>query len=241
LDEITQKKIFIHIPKNAGSTIQSAEALQGKIVNISPEIQRDDNYAKEVLDHVAFFPISDNEQESIPADEILQQHCRWLDLNPAITKKYNSFAVIRNPWARVASRYFYALKESMSGLKVAVDVSSFESFIGERHYWGNKPYMWHSAIRGWYCAADYVTDLNGNLVCDMLSFENLDTELCEYFSLESPPPRQNITGVGAGKYANIYTKDTIQIIADWYKKDIEMFGYDFDTGPTKNTWKEIVI
>ncbi len=36
---------------------------------------------------------------------------------------------------------------------------------------------------------------------------------------------------------DLYTPETIKIIADWYKADIDMFGYDFDGGPTKNIWR----
>ena len=46
----------------------------------------------------------------------------------------------------------------------------------------------------------------------------------------------NVTALNSGTYRDIYTNETIQIIADWYKKDIETWGYDFDTGPTKNYW-----
>lgn len=221
------KKLFIHIPKNAGSTIGNAESLKNKIVNISPKIQRYPGYSKAVLDNVRVSP----------DDHILQEHSRWVDLNPDITLKYTSFAVIRNPWSRVASRYFYALHNLSEGQTVAVDTSSFEAFIAERHYWSSKPYIWHSATRGWNPALDYVTNERGELVCDMLPFENLDESLCKYFGLLAPPMRYNVTGVGEGKYMDIYNRDTINIIGDWYSRDIEMFGYDFDSGPKKNYWK----
>ena len=222
------KKIFIHIPKNAGCTINMSEDLSNKIISSSSIVHQNKDYSKNVFDNVRI----------LPEDEVLLDHARWIDLDPNITKKYKSFSVIRNPWARAASRYFYALKNYKEGHPVPVNVSSFEAFIEERHYWIQKPYMWHSATRGWYCALDYVTDSDGKLVCDMLSFENLDSDLCDFFALQSPPKRRNITGLGDGKYRDIYNKKTIQIIADWYKKDIDMFGYDFDTGPTKNVWKK---
>ena len=87
-----QKKIFIHIPKNAGSTIYSAESLRNNIVHISPEIQKHKNYAKEVLDNVGTFSDqSNNEVFSIPEYEISQQHSRWIDLDTSATQKYSSF------------------------------------------------------------------------------------------------------------------------------------------------------
>jgi hypothetical protein len=39
-------------------------------------------------------------------------------------------------------------------------------------------------------------------------------------------------------YKDLYTDKTIQIIADWYKKDIDHWGYDFDSSATKNYWAE---
>lgn len=207
------KKLFIHIPKNAGTTIHSADFLRSKIILALPDIHRDKNNPKSI------------------------HHARWIDLDSNVTKNYKSFSIIRNPWSRVASRYFYALNNYNQGYDVPVDISSFEAFIETRHVWKNKPYMWHSATRGWYPAVDYVTNSNGILMCEMLPFENLDKSLCAYFSLQFPPVRYNVNTIKPGKYIDIYNRDTINIIGDWYSQDIEMFGYDFGSGPTKNYWK----
>ena len=47
---------------------------------------------------------------------------------------------------------------------------------------------------------------------------------------------RNVTALNTGTYKDLYTPETIQIIADWYKDDIEFWGFDFDGGPTKNFW-----
>lgn len=49
---------------------------------------------------------------------------------------------------------------------------------------------------------------------------------------------RNVTGLNQGIYQDIYTKETIQIVADWYKEDIDFFGFDFDGAATKNTWSK---
>ena len=46
---------------------------------------------------------------------------------------------------------------------------------------------------------------------------------------------RNVTAVNQGTYRDVYNDKTIQTVADWYKKDIEHWGYDFDSGPTRNT------
>ena len=49
---------------------------------------------------------------------------------------------------------------------------------------------------------------------------------------------RNVTALNKGTYKDLYTPETIQIVADWYQKDIDTWGYDFDTGPTRNFWNQ---
>jgi|TARA_B100000085_G_scaffold117582_1_gene107098 hypothetical protein len=221
-------KVFIHIPKNAGMTIRRSDALRDKIMWAGPQVHKSSNYTAAVKSHM----------DSI-GDHHGYEHARWRDLNPSIVNANGSFAVIRNPWDRVVSRYFFAKKVIEVEKKEPVGkhkVDSFEHFLEERFEWGDMKYMWHRAIRGWYPAYDYVTDKEGNIKPDILRFENLNSDLCFYFNIPEMTRARNVTALNPGTYKDLYTPETIQIVADWYAKDIETFGYDFDTGPTKNYW-----
>lgn len=223
------RKLFIHIPKNAGMTIRKSPLLATKIQPATKEFHKSPAYSNAVKatmdrngDHHGF------------------EHARWIDVNPEITANVTAFAVIRNPWDRVVSRYFFAKKviEVEKNAPVGyADISSFEAFLEERHKWGKLQYMWHRAIRGWYPAYDHVTDADGKIRCDMMRFENLNEDLCKYFNLTEMSRARNVTDLNKGSYKDLYTPATIQIVADWYKKDIDTWGYDFDSGPTKNYWR----
>lgn len=91
-------------------------------------------------------------------------------------------------------------------------------------------------IRGWQPAYEYVTDNKNAIRCDMLRFENYNEDVCEYFNLPKMSRARNVTALNAGSYKDVYTTKTIQMVADWYKIDIDTWGYDFDSGPTKNYW-----
>ena len=75
-----------------------------------------------------------------------------------------------------------------------------------------------------------------NLKADILSFENYEEDTNKYFKLNQKIPERNVSNKSKKDYRDFYTKQTIQIIADWYKKDIDYFGFDFDTGATKSLW-----
>lgn len=175
------------------------------------------------------------------------EHARWRDWRQNIKDQMQAVAIVRNPWDRVCSRYMFARKIILhEGTQPAsyADISSFEAFLEERHKWGGEEYMWHRAVRGWYNAYDHVSDEEGNNRCDILRFENYNDDVKQYFGLLANPEARNITRVPNDKgntgygtsYRDIYTKDTIQIIADWYKKDIDYWGFDFDSGATRNYW-----
>lgn len=224
------QRIFIHIPKNAGLTIRRSSLLRPMIIMASPPVHKSPEYTAAVLETMN----ANNDHHGF-------EHARWRDLNPVYTARHRCFAVIRNPWDRVVSRYFFA-KKVMEVEKNAApdyaDVSSFEAFLDERFKWGGKEYMWHRAVRGWYPAFDHVADEMGQVQCDMIRFENLNEDLCKYFNVLAMTEARNVTGLNKGSYKDLYTDKTRQIVADWYSKDIEYWGYDFDTGPTRNYWNQ---
>ena len=218
---------FIHIPKNGGMTIRRSPLVKVGISVSGNHISQD--YTRRL--HKKMKETNDH-----PGDE----HARYRDLNPALWLRYKPFAIVRNPWDRVVSRYFFAKKVIEVEKKVGpsyADVSSFESFLEERHKWGNEEFMWHRAVRGWYPAFDHVYDpISKTIPADILRFENYDEDFQNYFGVKEKPKPRNVTALNKGSYRDMYTPQTIQIVADWYVKDIECWGYDFDTGPTRNTW-----
>ena len=227
------KRLFVHIPKNAGMTIRRSPQLRDKIILSTPAVHKNQAYTNGVL----------NQMNKI-GDHHGFEHARWRDLNPAMTSGHDAFAIVRNPWDRVASRYFFAQKviyheedSDHYGEEDYCDCSSFEAFLEERHKWGGMKYMWHRAIRGWYPAYDYVTNKQGKIKCDILRFEDLDNELKRYFKIPTMSGPRNVTGINKGSYQDIYTDETIQIVADWYKQDIDTWGFDFDTPAQKNYWR----
>ena len=224
-------KLFIHIPKCAGMTVRRSPMLSDKIIVAGPSAHKSPEYTLAVK----------SQMDSI-GDHHGYEHARWRDIKPEIQKSYKAFAIARNPWDRVVSRYFFAKKVIEVEKKEPVGkhkIDSFEHFLEERDEWGGVPYMWHRAIRGWYPASDHVTDEDGNLKCDMMRFEKLNEDLCAYFGLLSMSRARNVTALNKGTYQDLYTPKTIQLIADWYKDDIDLFGYDFDTGARKNHWNKL--
>lgn len=224
---LNQKKIFIHIPKCAGMSIRRSLQLSGRILPVSTDRLKSKEYSKALI----------SKMNQI-GDHHGSEHARLRDVRTDLREKHDAFAIIRNPWDRVASRYYFAKQVIEKERKYSEDkhdISSFEAFLEERHTWGNEQFMWHRAIRGWYPCYDYLINEEGKVDVDVLSFEKLDENICEYFKLKKPSRKRNVTSVRNLPIEKLYTQKTIDIVADWYKKDIDFFGYDFGTGPTQNT------
>lgn len=233
------KKMFVHIPKNGGMSIRKSPEIRPKIIIASKGNHKSSQYTKNVKETM------DKNKEHHGFE-----HARWRDWNEDARNTLQAFAIVRNPWDRVVSRYLFARKvmfHEQTQPKDYIDASSFENFLETRHEWADKEYFWHRAIKGWYPALDHVTDENGRVRCDMMRFEHYDEDISKYFGLPSNhvvAPR-NVTRTEKGgeqntgwglDYKSLYTEQTIQIVADWYKKDIDYWGFDFDTAATRNYW-----
>ena len=183
------KRIFVHIPKNGGTSVE----------NSVPNI----------------FSFG---------------HDRWKDIPQEIRYIHTSYAMIRNPWARMVSRYIMGIPTSHTD-NHGVQWKTFEEFLETRHVWINEHF---DPIRSWNTQYDYVCDDNDIVRCDMLRLEHMNEELIPYLQLNTSFIARKNVGEYTKDYKDYYNEQTIQIVADWYAQDIDHWGFDFDTSATKN-------
>ena len=184
------KRLFIHIPKNGGTSVQKE------------------------MTTLSF------------------GHDRWRDVPRDIRYIHQSFAVIRNPWARMVSRYVMGIPTSNTN-DHGTTWNTFEEFLETRYVWTDK--QWYDPIRSWNTQYDYVCDENDVVRCDILRLEFIDDELSPYLNLNTPYIVRENGGDYTRNYQDYYNNEqTIQIVADWYEQDIDYWGFDFDTSATKN-------
>lgn len=218
------KHHFIHIPKNGGLTIRNSRAMRQRLVFSDPYFHKSKEYthdlAKEMNKHGMHHG---------------NQHARLIDIHPEVRRRLQAVAVIRNPWARTFSRFTFRLHALKAAGKTAdFSQEAFREFLEQRHEYGGREFFWHRAIKGWFPQLDYVRDENGKLDCDIIRLEHLDDEMMAYFGVNEMQKR-NVSGAKVPKYTEIYTDQTIQIVADWYKSDVDFFGFDFVGAASKNT------
>lgn len=214
------QKLFIHIPKNAGSTIKKHTSLNKKFLYNSAGTVGDKNY------HAGF----QKKMTEIGKKILPYGHSRWRDLKPEIQTSYQAFAVVRNPWSRVYSRYTFFQS-------TVENAPTLDEFLDDRfNYVENNDYTWHLAIKGWFPAWNHVCDKTETRnMCDILRHEHLEEDVNEYFrTYGSIKLGQRNKSNFDEPYTEVFNEKQIQIIADWYKKDIDYWGFDFDTSATKN-------
>lgn len=81
----------------------------------------------------------------------------------------------------------------------------------------------------WKCQTDWLVDNNGKLCMDFIGrYENLKGDfeiLCELLGPKYVLPHLNETK--HVDYQSYYDSETRDIVANWHRRDIELFGYKF--------------
>ena len=211
--------MFVHIPKNGGMSVRKGhrELCFGQRENLIS-----DDYCKGFGEVMAQY-----------GHKTGYEHARWRDFREDLREKHTAFAAIRNPWARTASRYTFAVKCGIKSGK-----GSFMDFLDERHEYAGKPYFWHRAVWGWYPQKDYVVDEDGGLRCDIIRTEHLTDDVEKYLGVRyGTIHNHSNTGrkmLGIEDWRNLYGDEEYEIVADWYREDIEFFGFTFDSPARKH-------
>ena len=130
------------------------------------------------------------------------------DLSDSIFNKYTKFCVIRNPYDKMVSRYFYNKSEEQ-----------FNNFVK------------HTNVSN----LD-IHSINGKSVCDYyIRYENLEEdiiELCkklgiEDYDLNNLPKHNSKERVDKSHYSKFYDEESKKIVYENHKDEFELFRYNY--------------
>ena len=197
------KLVFFHIGKTAGYSIEQS-----------------------ILPSSRDYRVYDNDLVYGLRDGVMTQHARpsyVLKLRPDISE-YFWFTFVRNPWDRMVSAYCYLKphNDTMHG--------SFKNWLKSIEK-GNRsgkgfPEGSHYHSQSSYFLDDRPMNFTGR-------FENISDDwnaLCKLLGIESELKNQNKSKFREKKhYSEFYDKESVGIVADLYKEDIERFAYEFET------------
>lgn len=136
-------------------------------------------------------------------------------------KSYFKFTIVRNPWDRTVSMYFYS--KTIPG-RVAVD-ETFPQWLG-RTYGKSADSFQNQFYSNWF--RDHTGEF---LVDNIFKYENYETDvrkIADQFALTpSDMPLPHINKTEREHYSVYYDAASKDIVANMYGKDIEFFGYEF--------------
>lgn len=148
-------------------------------------------------------------------------------------EKYFKFTFVRNPWDRLLSAYNFLKKGGMNHMdqqfceNIVSSYDTFEQFVLE--------WVTPENVKSWVHFIPqyhYVYDNNRNLVIDFVGrFEQFETDfesIREKLGTGIPLKHLNKTKDKKEKsYRDAYTLEMAEKVAEVYKEDIELFGYEF--------------
>jgi len=207
---LSDKFLFVHIDKSAGSSIQ--RGLE------SHAFVRTDNRLRRrlawlgPLNRLGLYRVMEFPEHATAS---VAKSC----LPPALYARLFKFAFVRNPWDRLVSRYAQLLRNPAETPRYQAKAEKgFEEFLR----WEIRRDKSHQH--------PYVCDGNGRLIVDFIGyFERLEEDfkkVCDRLQLAASLPKANTSR--HDDYQSYYTPATRQLVADHCRRDIELFGYDFN-------------
>jgi hypothetical protein len=150
---------------------------------------------------------------------------------PACIDRYFKFTIVRNPWDRLVSAFFFLRsggmdqKDHAGFVKEFGHLDDFKCFVKD---WVNRDNIWRwHQFRPQY---HYMLEKRGKVKLDFVAFlENIDKDfsrISQSMGLTCSLPRANSSEHRS--YMDYYDAETADIVASVYADDIRMLGYNFD-------------
>lgn len=143
------------------------------------------------------------------------------------------FAFVRNPWDLQVSSYHHIRRERP---QLITHVDSFAAFLRWK-FDPDRPPQYHADMST-ELQSDYLIDLHGHNLANFVGryeFLNEDfAEACRLIGIACPKLPHARRATDRKDYRGYYDDATAQRVAEYYRADIERFGYRFDEPLTSN-------
>ena len=199
--------IFVHIFKNAGTSI--TEALTPFAAG-PRQLQ-----AHRILKH---FHVAFLDPQPLPGHATASEIMAWL--GEETFDSYFSFAIVRNPWDWQVSLYTYMLQyPGHFQHELVKSLGGFDGYL-----------RWRCAPGRFDTQKDFVYSKEGKLLVDFIGrFERLESDfrtICDRIGISTSLPRLNVSHTKP--YRDFYTEETAELVRRTFEQDIRLFGYTFE-------------
>jgi len=200
------KCIFVHIPRTGGTAIEVALDLFGR------------HRAEDRKMLFGLYKKRENEDYHLSTaylQHLSLQECKRFT-SDKIYNEYFKFAFVRNPWERALSAYLY---------QYTVNPRTFKEFLQHADQ------VFHNIEQ-----YKFIVDERNRIALNFLGrFETLEEDFKKVCGLigHKPAVLLHVNTRRHAHYSIYYNKETKELIERRYKRDIEMFGYTFES---KGRW-----
>lgn len=215
---ISDKKqfIFIHIKKNAGSSV--AKALAPHAANSA--FIKFESVFRRLGCPIPFGPKRYNSH--ITAQQLVDE------IGLEKFSDHYSFAIVRNPWDWQSSLYNYALKLPTHGLHSKVkEFGNFSAYL--KWHCDNIEHDRVPPAMGVVTQSEFVYSRECEVLVDRIArFENLNEDFCEIckrIGVNAALPRINVHK--SQHYHDDYSEETRKLVESYFQDDIRNFGYEY--------------
>jgi chondroitin 4-sulfotransferase 11 len=136
-----------------------------------------------------------------------------------------TFAFVRNPWDKVVSHYHYRVLKNQTNL--GTHPIDFREWV--QLTYGQKNPQYYDQPKMFKPQSAWVANKDGVILVDFIGrFENLNEDfntICQAIGKKVTLP--HVKPSKRGNYRSYYDDVTTEIVAQWFRKDIDMFGYSF--------------
>ncbi len=141
---------------------------------------------------------------------------------------FYKFAFVRNPWDWQVSMYHFILKETGHvNHDIVKSMAGFEEYLTWVINTQKNPY----AKGATQFQKDMVIDQKGKIIVDFVGkYENLTHDfqhVCQILNIETSLP--SINRSVHRDYKSYYNSTTKKMVEEYFKADIELFAYTFDS------------